>query len=450
VYGTALAVCGAWVAKKLFRQPAVALGAALWMACLPIHITYSRLGGDCAQVSLSTLFPVYFMLQRRWALTLVWLIVALVVHPLSIFLVPLMLLVLIFDAIPNSGLAQSHKKVLTYLVGAGCTGVVAWLKFEGSGGHITTICLTWENFTWERVHSHLTILAQVFSGANTFAYFAGEPSAAVRQGLLALGGAQLLGLGWATWRMAAAPWVPIGRRLLPLGTLLGMLLYFCINAYQEVGTERYLLVFTVPLILSVAQAADVLQVAGHKMGLLVCGLGTTLLLCVYLFYFQAIMHPRGGVHPTYVTGPEDPKFAAYAWATADAARRTPGRPPPLIIADGWWTYWPLRYLAVAPPTPTAPGQPPAVYGPRIFYIPSASAPMPPQDMLTDDAAFAAVAQQGAYAIGFSHGAFERIHRLAPQLPICATHDLLDYSGQPAVTVWRYCGPADSQEFGTKK
>jgi hypothetical protein len=230
-----------------------------------------------------------------------------------------------------------------------------------------------------------------------------------------------------------------------------MLMYFCINAYQEVGTERYLLVFTVPLILSVTLALDEVQGLGRRTGLLVCALGTALLLCVYLFYFQAIRQARGNVHPTYVTGPEDPKFAAYAWAVADAQRRTPDLPLQLIIADGWWTYWPLRYLAVAPKKLfSVSGQKLPSRAVRIYYIPSSSAAMPPQDMLADDTAYAAVAKEGAYAIGFTHGAFERIHRLAPHLAICATHDLLSYSGQPAVTVWRYCGPADPQEFGAKK
>jgi hypothetical protein len=59
-------------------------------------------------------------------------------------------------------------------------------------------------------------------------------------------------------------------------------------------------------------------------------------------YFRFIERTGGCAHQTFRTAAVEPKRAALDYIMR---HRTPGMT--WIVADGWWSYWPLQYLAAA-------------------------------------------------------------------------------------------------------
>src|SRR5262249_45575428 len=57
-------------------------------------------------------------------------------------------------------------------------------------------------------------------------------------------------------------------------------------------------------------------------------------------YFAELAKTGGDVHRTFRTGPVEPKQAAIAAIVAAAAGE-----PATIVAEDWWTFFPLYYLA---------------------------------------------------------------------------------------------------------
>lgn len=62
-------------------------------------------------------------------------------------------------------------------------------------------------------------------------------------------------------------------------------------------------------------------------------------------FFAFIAQTGGRSHMAFVTGPEDPKQAAVEFLRADAQAHGPC----LAVASEWWSYWPMRYLALPHP-----------------------------------------------------------------------------------------------------
>lgn len=200
------------------------------------------------------------------------------------------------------------------------------------------------------------------------------------------------------------------------------------SPHHGVGTERYLLIFTVPVIFALGLALDRLRFpqAGVVAGAL--GLCAVLLASFYGLYFRAMETTPTFSNAPYATGPQDPKLAALQWIRDDMhSRNVSRREPPQIITDGWWTYWPLRYFGSY-----------GEMGARVYHIPSNDAPMPQKDLLGNLQAFEKVSQRGAYALGFSDGTFSRVNQASNGLKICAQQDFQSYAKRPVITVWRYC------------
>jgi hypothetical protein len=432
VGGLLLVGVGAWMVRRLFDAPEVAAGVALLIACMPAHIAYSRVGFDCSQVSLASLCPLYFLLRGAWGWATLCGLLALLVHPMLLMLTPIALLALVFDALPNSGWSRRTQRIgtagllLLCVVGA----VVAKRYYLGHGQDPTRLNVAL--YTWKQAAAYLWTLVDMFSGVSTYTYFAGLPGPSALAGLRGLGIGLLGGLGLSGWAMRAATQLPMRRRLLPLGCILSLAAYFVVNPQQDVGTERYMLPYTVPLLLSLGIGAQAWRRARpRRAGVLVAGACMLCSLWLGSFatcYFQAVEHPSsstgGQVHRTYRTGPVDPKAAALHWVLADAAAR--GEAAPQIVADGWWTYWVLRYLI--------PRSSPA----GLWYLPVDAGEMPAAAAVPTVEQLAQLGRRGAYAVGFADGLFVQLTQRVAALRVCELHPIPSYAAAPVIAVWRLC------------
>ena len=59
-------------------------------------------------------------------------------------------------------------------------------------------------------------------------------------------------------------------------------------------------------------------------------------------YFWPLSSRGGDAHVTFRTGVVEPKAAAYEFIRT----RTAAEPAVTVLADDWWLYWPMRYLAL--------------------------------------------------------------------------------------------------------
>jgi hypothetical protein len=107
--------------------------------------------------------------------------------------------------------------------------------------------------------------------------------------------------------------------------------------------ERYAMFLTVP---SCAAAAVLLAATGtslpalRRQGLTACAVSAALLAGTFLYYVRPVWTGAES-HRAFRTGPVEPKLAAFEWI--DQAAGANG--PVTVVAEDWWCYQPLRYLA---------------------------------------------------------------------------------------------------------
>lgn len=327
-----------------------ALFATLLLACLPIAIAYSRFGWDQSQAPLAALLCLYFSLKRQVAGAVAAFLLALWIHPLNVFLAPILLGPTVVEWWSNTDTVERSvrwRHLWTWLLGLIAALVVLTLlvpsfflrmgleRILDSGGRLLDL-LGWGLFA--------SLVGDFLSGTTIYSYLSTPPSDWVLLERLLFWG---LAIGLF---FAALPRFRQRHDTAALGLLLGILvslagayLLFGLSTVQP-GWERYSMWLVTPACLLAALAVSSLgdlptarsrQLAGV---LAVCAL---LLGSFYLRYFQVLIHTGGEVHRAARTGPVEPKQAAYeaivAWAGDDS--------PFTVLAEDWWCYWPIRYLA---------------------------------------------------------------------------------------------------------
>ena len=405
-------------ARVLDRQSA--LYATLLLASLPAAIAYSRFGWDQSQAPLIALLCLYCAF-RNWPIRLaICYLLALWIHPINMFLAPILM-----GPIAARDLAKSKGRpnVATWKVAA-----VAGLAAAGLGvlaGFSPTIRdaagpalgRLIDPAGWLR---YAVAVGDLLSGLTIYRFVAGEPSAAwviAERSVFWLSIAFLLVRVVPTWTREKD-----GPRLGLLGGLVVALAGFYLLMGPEAispGWERYGMWLISP--------------ACVVLGLLLSGVGTSspsragqtiavgavclfLLLGFYRNYFAVFETTGGTANWVFRTGPVEPKQAAFDEILA----MTSGASAPVtILAEDWWTYYPMRYLAAERPTID------------VVW---------PEDDTHDQSA---TAPRHRFAVGAADGRFHRwIDQHAPELPRRTT---LDASGRPVLTVWDLANRADLQQ-----
>ena len=109
-------------------------------------------------------------------------------------------------------------------------------------------------------------------------------------------------------------------------------------------SERYGVFMLVPLVIAIAAAIDALTERNSMAGRAAVFVVATVMAAMLVGGYFVPLWARGGdAMTTYRTGATEPKVAAFAFIDSDSR----GAESVRVIADGWWLYWTLRYLAGA-------------------------------------------------------------------------------------------------------
>lgn len=330
-----------------------ALLATVLLCALPVDIGYSRLGWDPSQSCLALLVCFALMLQRRHVWAGLAFGAAVLVHPTNIFAAPAAAGIAVaagaarLRAMPPARRRRVGLIVALVAATGAVLGVavilVAAPRWAALGGWNGTVIVRravdpggWLAF--------VALYGRLLSGVTLYQYVVGPVSAltlALHDAVtwLALAPVVLLG-GRRLWR--AGRWAEVG---LGLGLLASLAAFYLVAGCDAIGPhrERYALFCIVPTaLLAAACLAEMMQAARARRCLF---LGVLLLGGVWLAtfavqYLLALQQHGSRSHVTFRTGPVEPKEAGLRRVLQEA-----GASPAAVVAEDWWLYWPVRYLA---------------------------------------------------------------------------------------------------------
>ena len=335
-----------WLCRWVFGRPSAVIST-LALALLPIDIAYSRFAWDASQSLLATL-PVWYLSlaavrfparqDRLTAAAILALLAAVLVHPTNVFA----------GAAIAASLAVRWRQFrveprrLTVLALA-AAAMILWatrlVHATGEGGG-------WLSHLGQIVHPgnkpHFTVLhANLLCGETVYQYISGAHSWLPWPLGLALTWAVLLAAAWRLWRSGST-----ADRVLVAGWLL-QLAGFVVLAGPEAmspGAERYAICLIGPAVVLAARGAAVWWAEAGRLRtaatLAALAAGWFVLADFQQHYFRYIEQTGGNAHPTFRTAAVEPKLAALDYVLK---HRKAG--VNWIAADGWWTYWPLKYLS---------------------------------------------------------------------------------------------------------
>ncbi|MBV9840864.1 MAG: hypothetical protein JOY99_04880 [Sphingomonadaceae bacterium] len=349
----------AFAIGRRFFDGRAALVLLLLTATLPVDIVYARFGWDPSWSVFADLGASWFALAGNpWGCTLA-LLLALAVHPTNLFAAPFLLLCFAGAVRERDG---AHVALRQGLLLAGLMlAAVACLRATSSDTHAAI-----RGGLVERIvdPSHLRdfalLYARLLSGNTSYAYIVGTGFGAAEA---AIDAATLIVIGGlALFSVQALRGRPAGRdAAILIGWAASLAAFYLIAGNQAIGPhfERYALCLVAPSLLALATMLRLvlerraLPAAAILAALLLIGFGDR--------YFGGLMRSGGRSDTAFWTGAEEPKQAAFARIAAEAARHSGAR----IVAEDYWLYWPLAYLAagrplevaqaIAPSTPPPPG-----------------------------------------------------------------------------------------------
>lgn len=337
-----------WLVRRHFGGPAGSI-ALILMAALPVNIAYARLGWDPSHVPLIGLIAAAFALANRPTACAAAFAVAMAAHPTSIFILPFLALCLL-------GAAKERDGWRPALVRTGMTAggllliALAMLMIITSGGNATArpsdvLTRMIDPRQWA---AFALLYGRLLTGQTVYQYVVGTDFGRARElidfaTILLLAGMTAYGLSSLIRR-------PFGREAGVVAGWLATLLGFFLIAGNGAITpqfERYALCLIGPTV--IALAVLVRELGGREARLLFpLGISASLAMLLLAgfgqFYVRALEMNGGLAHRTFQTGSVEPKQAAFDAIQAEAAGR-----PTRVIAEDWWLYWPIAYLAADKP-----------------------------------------------------------------------------------------------------
>jgi len=336
--------------RRRFDFETAVLGA-LFQACIPVGIVYARLGWDPSHGPLLGALALWCALEGSVLLLSALFAFSLWCHPTNVFAAPFLGTVCAASIWEREGLAAAFRQ--SPWIFFGLAAGLSVLLFASAGVQAFGDASAWSArlLSGETWGHFLAVLGDFLSGAASFAYTAGPPLA--HPGTPS---AQLLGLGVLSLVVVNACILPRPSRLV-VGIVVGFALTLIAFASLagahalEPHFERYGLVLVTPFVTLIAILCSRLS-DGRLPGGTAWAVGLCVALSALGFthsgYFSALARTGSLSHETFWTGDEEPKEAAWRKVLAEM--------PPVgqvrIIADGWWTYQPLTYLAQGTPRVT--------------------------------------------------------------------------------------------------
>jgi hypothetical protein len=336
----------------------------LALAIAPTAIAHSRICQDPSQSILWTSLVMYLCLlgfkeTRRWwlysAAALVALRIALRTHPTNVFIAPF--LVLPLASVVRRWIPVSRRGRLYFgLVAAGAVAIgtpllifVAWPLFKVYTGS-SWLDQPWFSIAWKRLSNsaqwfeYVCNYGRLMSGETIYQYFSGAHvtvatyvavskfvAAVVATGMVLAMRRTYSALDCALMFAWATMW----------------LLFFAFAGPDSIrpGVERWGLCLIGPATLVVARGLTAWIQTGPRTRWATIAfaavVGGCLLGSFYVNYVREFETTGGRAHRTFITAATEPKQQAIEWILARRARGE----PVTIVAQDWWQFWPLAYLA---------------------------------------------------------------------------------------------------------
>lgn len=352
-----------WLCRRLWGVRLASLSTVL-LAVMPINIAYSRFGWDACQSLLLTLPVVYGSLlavaepQRR-RVWLLWAAAAqaasILVHPTNIFTAPLLLV----------AVAWCYRVELRSWSCQVRDG--RYLRLALTAGSLLLAIATWLLWPWCMIAARRIITPgelgaflvgwlDLFSGQTVYGFIPGyfasaaEPTTLLYRLVAAVVVALALWGAYRRYRESHDRTIDI----LLWGSLASVVGFFLVAGPEALRPhfERYgiCLIASGALVLSLGVEWWLTRyqrrqaVAAHVSAAAVAWL---LLGSFGLCYLGHMQQTGGESHPAFRTAAEEPKVAAWALlqeTSRGATTSLESTEPLLVVADDWWTYWPLVYL----------------------------------------------------------------------------------------------------------
>jgi hypothetical protein len=408
VISTLLAVAAAAI-WWTFLSTSLRLVATLLLAALPVTIAYGRFGWDSSQSVLAGVLLISCLMKRRWALAALCFVLAVWVHPTNIFLAPLAFFDFAYERPFNLRTFTTRSAVAVLVV------LVAKYLFVPPNVQMTASSMLERVGSLQAWQDFVVGFGRLFSGATSYAYIAGPLSPANQRSHDALFWLLLLAVALFGVRglFGAANRAPQAH---VVGWAAMVLAFFVVAGPDAVAPhfERYALVLVAPTILTfvllLGYAAEQLSMSRHVVTF-GGALAAACLVSVYVNYVDVLATTGSESHRTFRTSTREPKAMALEWIRGRSAAR-PECSETRIVAEDWWAYWPMRYLAYREPQLTV--------------------------VMTSDQAveqFLSSSDSCSYLVGFVGGPFENLmaHRSA-QTGREIVHDPLN---RPILFVWTH-------------
>ncbi|MBV9122987.1 MAG: hypothetical protein JO112_06505 [Planctomycetes bacterium] len=397
--------------------PTIALVCTLLVASLPILIAFSRFGWDLSQSGLITLVCLYFLLRRNWLGLCLAGMVALLVHPVHLFLAPLFLgpeAATWMAAFLRRPAAEKRKVLLLALALAVLGALGLGLGLYLAPGKLGPLI----HHGWERLTDlagwrfWFVLFGRFLSGITVYRYITGplpETTVLLHDAVFwTLSLSLLAGGGWVLVRQKR--WRDLG---IIGGTGASLLALYLVAGPVALlpDFERYAMFLAVPSCLCLAILVDALAVTRAARRILQSAALLTACLLLVSFgehYFRPLQETGGRSHPAFRTGRVEPKQAAFDTIRAHIPPGASVR----IMAEDWWTYWPIRYLAAGHPE---------------IQVVSLENPCPLDDEL------ARPGSDFRFVVGFAGGPLEDACK--DKATVLQRWTIRDNAGSPVLFVW---------------
>jgi hypothetical protein len=349
-----LAVILTYVLGSRMFDRTTALIASVLLAVLPVTIIYSRTGYESSHAPLYTLLLIYFADQRKIAIVILLLACAYFVHPMTIFILPVLLAVLLARSLagPSGDLARERRLLLARMAA------------------ITSVVLALGLYTLRRpvTHNMSTVFQVGVHGPHAWWHF----WALFGRLFLATGRQPRPWHDWSFWVLflgvlvlgtirlvRARQW---DRMALVVGTALSATALFLVGGSNIIqpGMTRYGLFLVTPTALAFACLAKGLLAApaeGRRVlvgRLQVAGLLAVAWVLLFSFRMEAVTLNRvveGSPDPgadsiwSFGSGEKNDCERTLSLIRRDIRRSGAGAIPRVVLADDWGTWSLMRYLA---------------------------------------------------------------------------------------------------------
>lgn len=328
----------------LGRQPAAIF--AILAAALPVDIVYSRFGWDAAETGIATILALGFALRGRMVMSFAALLVAFLVHPTNVLLLPLLCVLLLRRMLEPLVRRKGPGWAATALFAAVVAAILLVLAVKTIlGNHLSA--LQWVSGTPTTAFLRIGYwqlfflsLGDLFSGATVYNFLVRDlPLSGVLANIVTWSMAGLA-LSALVWRSLRASW-SIEMALFS-GLLLVIFVYGILAGPSglQPGFERYGLVLIAPILAIVAAGLGVIFGRDGRRGIWLAALiGWLGLASIGLDYFVPLLRTGGRTADPASVAAVDPKQQAAGilagWGDGNKW---------VVASDDLWIRTPLIYF----------------------------------------------------------------------------------------------------------